>query len=157
MLPVVSQVMLNFGMPPIMKDWWIVRVSAIVSVPETLTIGIAPTIVLFIGAIVFAEFGGGLQAALRSVVTELVDQTHMALVMTVLSMSFTVSEMVAGPLMAQTFKVAMDLGGLWIRMPYIVSAMILSVGTVLLLCVPISRRKATLVAIRPAEHAARVY
>lgn len=134
--------MLKIGMTPLIKDWWILRVSAVIGVLGSLAMGMADTIPLFISAMIFAECGGGLQAALSGIVTQLVDQTHIALVMTVLSMFFTISEMVAGPLMAQMFRVGMDLGGAWIGMPYIASAAILSVGTVLVIFAPIGRRMA---------------
>ncbi|ATY64237.1 MFS transporter [Cordyceps militaris] len=112
-LPTLSQVLLKTGMAPHIKDWWIVRVSAMIGVLGALAMGMAPTVELFISALIFTEFGGGLQVALRGLVTELVDQSHIALVMTVLGMFMTISEMVAGPLMAQMFKVGMDWGGFW--------------------------------------------
>lgn len=139
-LPIISQLLLKIGMPPTIKDWWIVRVSAVISVAAALAMGLAPTVALFVSAMVFGESSGGLQAALRSVVTELVDQSHVALVMTVLSMSLTVSEMVAGPLMAETFKLGMELGGVLIGMPYLVSAALLSVGAVLLIWASMPRQ-----------------
>jgi hypothetical protein len=125
-------------MIPVVKDWWIARVSAAIGVLGLLAMGTAQTITLFIGAMVFTECGAGLQAALRSILTELVDQTHVALVMTALGMFLTISEMVAGPLTAEMFKVGMDLGGLWVGMPYISSAMLLLVGTAIVTFAPIS-------------------
>ncbi|KAJ3484894.1 hypothetical protein NLG97_g6947 [Lecanicillium saksenae] len=113
-LPAVSQLLLKSGMAPLFKDWWIARASALISAVGMLVTGMAPTIPLFIAALVFTECGGGLQPALCSVVTELVDKRHVALVMTVLSISLTVSEMVAGPVMAQTFNAGLYLGGIWV-------------------------------------------
>ncbi|KAJ3487537.1 hypothetical protein NLG97_g6395 [Lecanicillium saksenae] len=142
-LPGLSQVLLKIGMSPVIKDWWIVRMSAVINITGTLAMGLAPTIKLFIGAMIFNECGGGLQAALRSVVTELVDQANIALVMTVLSISLTVSEMVAGPLMAETFKLGIRLGGVWVGSCYIVSAAIMSVGTIILLTVRVGHHSKT--------------
>lgn len=126
-------------MAPLIKDWWILRVSAIIGVVGSLAMGLAPTVPLFISAMVFNEFGCGLQAALRAIIITLVDQTQTALVMTVMGMFFTVSEMVVGPLMAETFKLGMNLGGVWVGMPYIASAAMLSITTVLVTLVPIGR------------------
>ncbi|EJP67264.1 MFS transporter [Beauveria bassiana ARSEF 2860] len=142
-LPALSQFLLRIGMAPLVKDWWIVRVSAVISVVGSLAMGLAQTVQLFIGAMMFAECGIGLQAALRGLVTELIDETHIALVMTVLSLFMTISEMVAGPLMAQMFKVGMDWGGVWVGMPYLASAAMLSVGAVLVMIPPIVRHVAT--------------
>ncbi|XWW94538.1 hypothetical protein V2A60_002481 [Cordyceps javanica] len=90
-LPAVSQLLLKLGKPPIVKDTWILRISAVICVVGLVAMGAAPTMELFIGAMIFHECGYGLQALLRSVATELIDETHMALLMTVLNMSFTVA------------------------------------------------------------------
>ncbi|KAJ6789218.1 hypothetical protein PWT90_05828 [Aphanocladium album] len=138
-LPAVSELLRKVGMSPLLKDWWIVRISAVITIIGTLAMGLTPTIHLFVGAMIFSQCGSGLQAALRSVVTELVDQANVAVVMTVLSISLTISEMVAGPLMATTFKLGLNLAGLWIGMCYIVSAAIMAVGTILLFSVAMDR------------------
>lgn len=138
-LPGVSELLVRSGMAPLSKDWWMMRASAVISAGGLLAMGLAPTMPLFVAAMVFSELGGGLQAALRSVVTQLVDKTHIALVMTALSMAFSISEMLAGPMMAETFKIGMGLGGMWVGLPYIACAGLLAVGTLMVLCVPISR------------------
>ncbi|TQV90795.1 MFS transporter [Cordyceps javanica] len=91
-LPAVSQLLLKLGKPPIVKDTWILRISAVICVVGLVAMGAAPTMELFLGAMIFHECGYGLQALVRSVATELIDETHMALLMTVLNMSFTRSK-----------------------------------------------------------------
>ena len=139
LLPAISQMLLKTGMPAFIKDWWIVRVSAVISILGTLGMGLAPTASLFIAAIIFGQMGGGMMLALRSMLTELVDQTNVALLMTMLGVFITVSEMIAGPLLAQMFHVGMKWGGIWIGMPFFTSAAMLAVGTAMVIFVPVGR------------------
>lgn len=126
-------------MPAFIKDWWIVRVSAVISVLGALGMGLAPTASLFIAAMIFGEMGGGMMLALRSMLTEMIDQTNVALLMTMLSVFMTVSELISGPLLAQMFHVGMKWGGAWIGMPFFTCAVMLAVGTVMVICVPVGR------------------
>lgn len=138
-LPSASHLLLKTGMLPLDKDWWLVRVSIVISVLGSLSMGLSPTAPLFVAAMTFAQFGAGMTLPLRSMLTELIDQTHVALLMTVMSAFATVSEIFAGPLFAQLFHVGMEWGGMWIGMPYFAATVSLSVAAAMVIFAPVGR------------------
>ncbi len=131
--------LLKTGMASLVKDWWLVRVSAVIGAVGALSMGLSPTAPVFVVTMTLAQFGTGMMLALRSMLTELVDQTHVALLMTVLSAFATVSDIFAGPLIAQLFHVGMEWGGMWIGMPYFAASAALSVGAAMIIFAPIGR------------------
>ncbi|KAG8410217.1 hypothetical protein J3458_018253 [Metarhizium acridum] len=55
-LPAASQLISRIGMAPLIKDWWILRASAVIGAVGSLAMAMAPTVLLFIAAIVFTQF-----------------------------------------------------------------------------------------------------
>ncbi|CAK7275359.1 hypothetical protein SEPCBS119000_006652 [Sporothrix epigloea] len=140
LLPLVSYLLLTKGgMVPLIKDWWIVRGSAVIGVLAYLAMGLSPTSLLFVASMVFKSLGAGMFLVLRSMLTELVDPTHVALLMTASGLFLTISELISGPLLAQLFRLGLELGGVWLGLPFFASAAMLTVSATMVFCVPIGR------------------
>ncbi|CAK7275358.1 hypothetical protein SEPCBS119000_006651 [Sporothrix epigloea] len=140
LLPLVSHLLLTKGgMVPLIKDWWIIRGSAVIGVLASLAMGLSPTSSLFVASLVFNSLGGGMYLVLRSMLTELVDPTHVALLMTASGLFLTISELISGPLLAQLFRLGLELGGVWLGLPFFASAAMLTVSAIMVFCVPIGR------------------
>jgi len=138
LLPTLSQLLLSKGgMVPLVKDWWIVRGSAVISALAFLVMGLAPTPPFFIAGLVFSELAGAMYLGVRSMLTELVDPTHTALLMTVSGVFMIMSELLAGPLLALFFRAGMGLGGMWLGLPFFVAAAMLGISATLVISVPL--------------------
>ena len=83
------------------------------------TIGLSKTSVLMtIGLGIFA-LGSGYSFLVRSLLASVVESEHIAMLYTVISICETIGMLVAGPLLAVSFRTGMDWGGDWLGLPYI--------------------------------------
>jgi hypothetical protein len=66
--------------------------------------------------------GTGFTPAARSLVTTMVDPSHVGLLYTTISVLDTLGGLVAGPAVSFAFRKGLRLGGPWIGLPFLVSA-----------------------------------
>lgn len=131
-LPVISQLLLTKAkLPPLIKDKWIVVGSAAMLTLGSGCITIATTSALFITSLVIFQLGCGFEFAFRGLTTELVDESHVAMLFTAQSVFMTLSEVAAGPVLAGLYRKGLDLGGFWLSMPFLVSTFLFATTTVI--------------------------
>jgi hypothetical protein len=88
-----------------------------------------PLLVLAIG---INTLGFGLHLYLRNLATSLVEPHHVARLMTFVSWIDTSGLMVASPLLAWLFERGVEMGGIWMGLPFLFTAGVFGVVAVLL-------------------------
>jgi MFS family permease len=98
--------------------------------------GLSPTPVLLLIALAFETLGMGCAASLQALAASLVNPKDNGRVLSVLTVAGVLSVVVAHPLTAQLFSVGLDKGGgVWLGMPFLVSAAGVLVAAGVLGCV----------------------
>lgn len=85
--------------------------------------------------------GTGFSASVRSIVTLMVVPEHVPQLYTYIALSDTVGGLVAGPFLSLTFHFGLALGGAWLGLPFLVSASLLAMVSVLVFIVRIPYTK----------------
>ena len=100
------------------KDLYLVRASFIISCIGWCLIAAAPTLGLFVAALIVATLGAGQIALTRSFLTGLVKPHDVAKLYMVISLVNTLALMGGGPLMAGLFEIGLERGGVSIGLPF---------------------------------------
>ncbi|TID24103.1 MFS transporter [Venturia nashicola] len=107
---------------PQKADLLLARSSVLVMSIGFLFIALAPTLPLAVVALIFNTFGWGLALFLRSLMVSLVEGHHIARLNSFLGTFETTGLMFGGPLLALVFKTGVEMGGLWVGLPYFACA-----------------------------------
>ena len=101
LLPAASLYFTKYvGLSGVIKDLWLVRVVGSSLILGCLVIAVAPTgLVLAFGLVPYA-LGSGLSPLIRSVLSALVEEHHIAILNTLIGITESVGIMVASPLLA---------------------------------------------------------
>jgi uncharacterized membrane protein len=103
------------------KDKLLTQVSGVCLVLGSFTIFIGATpALLILGLAVFA-LGLAFTVTARSFVTAMIDQRHLGIIYTAISVMTYAGIVVGGPLLAATFKWGMMLSEFWLGLPYLVA------------------------------------
>lgn len=133
-LPAISQVLVaKFRLPPIIKDWWMTIGSLCMVVIGSACLTAAESSGVFIVSLVIQQLGGGYEFAFRSMTSEMVGSSHIAMLFTAHSVFQLVSEAVAGPVLATVFRKGLDVGGKWMALPFFVATILFCV-TLIITC-----------------------
>lgn len=117
------------GLKGVMKDVWLIRVVGPCLIFGCLVIALAPSgIVLAFGLVPYA-FGSGLSSLIRSVLSALVEQHHIAILNTLIGITESVGVMVASPLLAMSLSLGLKMGGAWIGLPFLLAALFAAIVT----------------------------
>ncbi|KAB5551178.1 putative MFS transporter [Coniochaeta sp. 2T2.1] len=108
---------------------WLARASVMLLTVGALTIGLSTTsIVTMIGLGIFA-LGSGYNFLVRSLLASVVENDHIGMLYTVIGICETVGILVAGPLLAASFRTGMDWGGdIWLGLPYLAAGSLFAVA-----------------------------
>lgn len=127
----------RFSLSAQSKDLWLARVSIILSMIGSLTIGMSGTPSLMAmgesrcptggkssanhaptGVVVWAV-GAGYSLLVRSLLTSLVEPHHVGTLNSTMAMLETIGSLLGGPLLSLSFRKGLDLGGIWLGLPFI--------------------------------------
>lgn len=118
MLPLVGNALLVRGWSAPAKDLWMARVSLVLLAAGAVTIALAGTRAVVTLGIVTLAAGSGYAYLMRSLMASLVAVEHTGLLYTVTSIFEAVGGLIAGPMLAQLFRIGLSWGGGWIGLPY---------------------------------------
>ncbi|KAM3516752.1 hypothetical protein NHJ13051_009616 [Beauveria bassiana] len=129
--PMVNQLLLNVAaLPAIVKDMWLSRGSILCLVVGTFGLGLAPTSANMILALTVYSLGSGYGATIRSLLTATVSPNHTGMLYSLMSLLENTGALVAGPLLAVTFRIGMGWGGVWVGLPFIAAGFMFSIAMV---------------------------
>jgi hypothetical protein len=118
-LPFASQLLLvKLRLKPVRKDLWLARAGVVALVIGIFGIGVAGTSVVLVMGLVVFSLGYGFGPAVRGLLVTLVENRRTGMLFTTMSLLESVGLLVSGPLLAETFKVGMAWGGVWIGLPF---------------------------------------
>jgi len=66
------------------------------------------------------SLGGGFAALVRSLLTSLVEPHHVGTLYNMIAVTEMVGFLFAGPLLSLSFRKGLELGGMWIGLPFLV-------------------------------------
>jgi sugar phosphate permease len=116
--PALHRLSFSWSATPQGKDLLISRLSVTSFAIGSLIISTAPVVPLVaVGIVVFA-FGSGFSPAARSLATTFVQQDEAGLLYSTLAITQTVGELIAGPLLALSFRLGLSIGSQWTGIPF---------------------------------------
>lgn len=127
-LPALHKLLANNDPSSQGRDLLISQLSVAVSATGSLVISLAPAVPLVaLGIVVFA-LGSGFAPAARSLATTFVHQDEAGLLYTALAIAQTVGGLIAGPLLAISFRWGLSLGPQWTGIPFTLVAGLFACG-----------------------------
>lgn len=139
-LPIVSQVLLvKFSLPPQVKDAWLARAGILALVTGTFGIGLASNSGMLIASLVVYALGSGYGPSMKSLLASVAGERHIGILFTAISVLETIGMLVAGPLMAATFRIGLGWGEFWIGLPFISTGCLLTCAAIIVFGVRVGR------------------
>lgn len=134
--PLTSKFLLDrLRYSPASKDLALARGSIIVWTFGAVLLATAFNVPMVIIATCFFAMGNGFSATVRSLVTSLVSPTHVATLNTAVGVMLALGGVIAGPMLALTFKAGLNAGHRWIGLPWWFVAALLAMSAIAVYCV----------------------
>ncbi|KAF4511925.1 hypothetical protein G6O67_001122 [Ophiocordyceps sinensis] len=131
-LPLVSRLLLSrLGLSPLVKDLCLVKAGLSALIIGALGIGLAPNSSLLIASIMVYALGYGYSPAMRSLLTLVAGHDNIGTLFTAMSVLETAGTLLAGPLMAATFRLGLAWGEFWIGLPFVSVGAIMTCAAVI--------------------------
>lgn len=132
LLPAASWYFAKYlGLSGVIKDLWLVRIVGPCLIFGCLVVAAAPTgLVLAFGLVPYA-LGSGLSPLIRSVLSALVEEHHIAILNTLIGITESLGVIVASPLLAMSLSLGLKLGGGWIGLPFFCAAIFATIVTII--------------------------
>lgn len=127
-LPALHRVLVKHDSTSQGKDLLISRLSVALFAIGSLVISLAPVVPLVALGIVIFALGSGFSPAARSLATTFVHQDQAGLLYTALAITQTVGGLMAGPLLALSFRWGLSLGPEWSGIPFSLVAGLFACG-----------------------------
>ncbi|EFX02009.1 major facilitator superfamily transporter [Grosmannia clavigera kw1407] len=128
-LPAASIFCLHrLGMSPLTKDLVLARISGVFAVLGSLMIAFAVTPWMLSIALIVFSLGGGFTSVLRSLLSAFVESHHQAMLNSIIGLFEFSGLMVTSPLLYGAMQHGLELGGLWIGLPFMYAAGITSLA-----------------------------
>ena len=133
LLPASSWLLVNrCGFGPLSRDLFLTRISVVFVIVGSLLTAIAPVPWLYISALIITSLGVGCITLCRALLNAIVEPHTVATLNTTVSMLETMMGLIGSPVLGWLLSKGMDLGGLWMGLPYLVCGA-LAIGSGLLL------------------------
>ncbi|KAI9647841.1 hypothetical protein NHQ30_004229 [Ciborinia camelliae] len=134
LIPSLSSLLIQtFSFSSTHKDLLLARISSLFLILGALTLAISPSLHLTILGLIIYTLGTGFVSLVRSLITGLVDQKHVARIFALIAVVETSSALVAGPVVAGLFELGLrwrsDWVG-WLGLPFVGLAVVCVVGSV---------------------------
>ncbi|KHO01274.1 MFS transporter [Metarhizium album ARSEF 1941] len=118
---------------PLKRDLILTRMSVVFIMAGSFLIAMAPTVWLFIAALVLTSLGTGFSTLCRALLNAVVEPHTVATLKTTVSMMETVMGLVSSPILGWLLSKGIELGGIWMGLPYLVCAVLAALTGVMML------------------------
>ncbi|KAH6962868.1 major facilitator superfamily domain-containing protein [Fusarium avenaceum] len=133
-LPYAQRVMRKSNISAIKQDVWIARTCLVILVIAYCMAGFADNLVMFVSAIIMSAVNFCLNPALRSLLLAMAHGAGAGAVLSAVEVLNAISAVVAGPVMAEGFRLGMGWGGMWLGLHWFIAMFILLPGAVIIIC-----------------------
>ncbi|KAK4171556.1 major facilitator superfamily domain-containing protein [Triangularia setosa] len=130
----------HLGMSAVEKDIWLGRWSGMTAIVGCLIIAGATNGVLFSMGLIWFALGSGITSVIRSLLNSLVEEHHVGTVNTLIGFMENVGMMAAGPLLAKSLSLGLELGGVWVGLPFVTAGLFIATSTAILWIFRLPRR-----------------
>lgn len=132
-MPIASRLCLQrLGMTGMAKDLWLARLSGIIAVIGCVIIAAAANGYLFSVGLVWFALGSAMTPLIRSLLNNMVEEHHIGTVNTLVGFMETAGLTIAGPLLAKSLGVGLNLGGPWIGLPFFTAGSFFTISCTIL-------------------------
>jgi MFS family permease len=122
-LPAGSWILVNKrGLGPLERDLLLARISIIFVIGGSFLTAFAPTVWLFISALVVTSLGAGFTTLCRALLNAVVEPHTVATLNTTISMMEGIMGLISSPFLGWLLSKGLELGGMWMGLPYLVCA-----------------------------------
>ena len=123
LLPLLDKILIErMHVLPSAKDLIMVRASAMILAFGSLLFALSSETFVLIASISVLTLGDGIEVAMRSLLTSLIPPLQVSTVYTGVAVVSGAGGIIAGPILAMTFKVGMRAGGRWLALSFYVVA-----------------------------------
>ncbi|KAK4168770.1 major facilitator superfamily domain-containing protein [Cladorrhinum sp. PSN259] len=122
----------RLGMTGMGKDLWLARWSVMIAIVGCLIIASAANGSLFCIGLVWFALGSGLTPLIRSLLNSLVEEQHIGIMNTLVGLMETAGLTMAGPLLAKSLSVGLELGGPWVGLPFVTAGSFFTISCTIL-------------------------
>ncbi|ATZ53218.1 hypothetical protein BCIN_09g00960 [Botrytis cinerea B05.10] len=133
-IPFLSSLLITkFHFSSTHKDLLLARISSIFLILGALTVAVSPSLHLTIIGLIIYTLGTGFVSLVRSLITGLVDQQHVARIFAMIAVVETSSALLAGPAVAGLYELGLVWRGEWtgwLGLPFVGLAVVCGVGSV---------------------------
>jgi hypothetical protein len=130
-LPVASQTLARkTSLSTQSRNLWLARISVFMSTFGSFTIGLSETEGLMYVGLGFFALGYGYPPLIRSLLASIIDKRHSNMMYTTISVFETMGSIVAGPLLAASFRTGLEWGSAWIGLPFLVAGCLFGSATI---------------------------
>ncbi|KAJ6780047.1 hypothetical protein PWT90_01219 [Aphanocladium album] len=123
-LPATAWVLDRRGRSPLQRDLFLARVSSLFAFLGTIMVAFAPVGWFCVLALIIYSFSSGFSPLFRSILSIIVEPHTMGALNTVIATVESSMGLVSAPTMAWLLNRGMDLGGVWIGLPYMFAALL---------------------------------
>lgn len=120
------------------KDLWLARASSVLLTLGAFTIGLAAEPVLMSIGLGLLSLGSGYTLLIRSVLASTVEKNHIGTMYTMIGTIETIGILIAGPLLAISFRIGMEGDKRWLGLPYIVAGFLFALATLTVFIIRVS-------------------
>ncbi|KAF1733307.1 hypothetical protein CRV24_007206 [Beauveria bassiana] len=128
-LPATAWALDRRGRSPLQRDLFLARVSAVFAFLGTTLIAFAPVGWLCMLALVIYSFASGFSPLFRSILSIIVEPHTIGALNTVIATIESIMGLISAPTLAWLFNRGMDLGGVWIGLPFMFTALLATLST----------------------------
>lgn len=134
LVPALDYLLRNrYGWTLFKKDMWMARACIVAMVVGYLGVSVAPNSAILLTSLSISSFAAGYEFILRSLLGQAAYGHNVATVYTAMSVLETSSLLVSGPVLAATFRLGLQWGGPWLGIPFVVAALLVGFGGLILL------------------------
>ncbi|KAJ6789865.1 hypothetical protein PWT90_10846 [Aphanocladium album] len=131
-LPVISQYLTKAGMSAVTKDAWVARTGLLLAMAGYSIAGLATQFPLFLVGNVLSALSIGIEPAMRSLLIATARNSGSGALFSTLQVILSLGIVIAGPLIAASFRFGLHLGQDWLGLPLLLSSIIMMPTVVVL-------------------------
>ena len=127
LIPLATKQLSNLGYGPRQKDLLLTRVSGTLQIIGGFAVALATTPGGLISGVGITGLAGGYAIFAKSLMTSLMGK-DIAILYTVMSIQVSLGVFIANPLLSALFRRGIDLGGMWMGLPFMMAAVLYTIA-----------------------------